>query len=176
MMGDYQPLYPDDPCLDRLASSIELRTHVGVGLSASFSPPVVLTEDQQHVSGCNTGVSLTSASGGDSVDLRYTRAQLATLANHYGDVVVSFGLEGEVDRQRLVAALSQHYKRRLGVSDLTERSFTTITRAPNGKYTMLLEAAEGSYGWVGKHSATLVIKADIGLASVVSQLDGFELA
>ena len=170
-MADIEPLlYPEDPCLDRLASSIERRTHTGVGLSVTFSAPQVLSEAQQQVSGCNTGVTLTEEDA-DSVDIRYNRASLATLANHYGDVIVPFGLEGAVDRQALVRLLSRHYKRRLGVRDLTERSYTTITRAPNGKYTMLLEATEDSYGWVGQHSATLVVRADIGTVNIVTQLD-----
>ena len=175
-MGDQPILYPDDPCLDRLAQSIELRTRVGVGLSTTFSAPVELTEDQQHVSGCNTGVTLTDASDGGSVDIRYSRTRLATLANHYGDVVLSFGPEGNVNRQALVDALSRHYKRRLGVRDLTERSYTTISKSPNGKYTMLLEAAPDSYGWVGQHSATLVVRADIGEVNIVTKLDGFVLS
>lgn len=164
---------PDNPCLTRLAAAI--RTRDGQPLSGSsvkYGPPSALPTEQISVGCTNTSVRVLDDLFGVGVDVTYNRHMLSELSHHYGPVEIGFTPNGVDDQAALMEAVSKHFKRSIAVVDIEPNSFTTLFAAPNGKYTIHLRAAAGSYGWIGDYSVVFRTNVDLTYGRVV-ELPGF---
>lgn len=161
-----------DPCLARLLSSLGTREDLGLDdPTVEVYPPVALTGDRQLSTGCNTAVTLSHATGEDAVEITYIRHSLAELAKTGGPVLIGFVPPQGMASAALVAAISAHYGRHMALRDFDISSWTTLTPAPNGIYTLDLKASAHSYGWVDQIQVPIRINADLSRA--VTALGGF---
>lgn len=163
------PLYPDNPCLSRLAAAIQTRDGLPLDPDAvTYSTPRKI--DRQP-DGSNTAVDVLGVGG--PVTVTYERVDLNALAQN--DLRIRVGFIPASNRVvELVAALASFYKRAMAPLDFDPECFLHIDQAPNGTYRLALLSAVNSYGWVGKVDVVFDPIMDIRELIRVKQLSAFQ--
>ncbi len=162
------PQYPDDPCLSRLVEAIQTRDGLGLDLEhVSFSAPRSV---ERKPDGSNTAVDVIGTGG--SVTVWYERQELATLARFDLRIRVPFTPDPTRPAQ-ILRAISTYFKRSLATTDIDPECFSFMEVAPNGCYHLTLQAAAGSYGWIGKIDLALEPRVDLALLTQVRALSPF---